>query len=1135
MATKSDANPADPAAPRVVEEARTAGARHRIAGSGFLPQSGAGMARLLAVVGLDAAAVMLTLPIAVARGAAPMPRAVPTSLLAMAAFAAVAVTVFFALRLYQRSWRYLSFEDCAFLGATVISGVSAAWAIRLYSSPSTFSDATTLLPSILLHFALVTGAMGAMRICRRALRERLRNRVVRKIEVKDRRRVLLIGELDWARAIIELARADPSCTFEICGILTDTPHVGRLQIAGVRVLGPPERLRLVVAALTAEARRPEAIIVHEDSEKSHDTLARLLPAADDLELTIGRIRHLWGEAGGDGSHLQLEQLPLAELLGRPMVELDKSPVARTIAGQRVLVTGAGGTIGSELVRQIAGFGPAEIVLLDHAEYNLYRVDLEVRERFPDVTFHSELCSIRQMPALRQIFDRHRPQLVFHAAALKHVPIVEASPCDGVHTNVLGTRNVANAVCEFGARAMVQVSTDKAVNPVGMMGATKRLGELYCQALDLIGASDTESPRFMTVRFGNVLGSSGSLIPLFKKQIAEGKPLTVTHPDMERFFMTVEEAVQLVLQSSTRTMELQGSRGAIFVLDMGAPVKIMDVAKRMLRLAGRAVTEDSIRVVGLRPGEKLFEELFDISEERVQSQIPGVFEARPCPLPLDRLVSGFLQLEQLIGEGDADALRALTLKLIEAPKGAAWDPMLLRLIQESSQIRPRPDPLSRRLTGEPRLQPAVPLTYSQGNETMIQICALQKSGSAPAGAAEKGPTAITKVRTAWPRHEAEEIDAVTDILASGRVNALVHGDETRAFEDEFAAYCGASAGIAVANGTLALELGLRALGIGPGDEVIVPARSFFATAACVVAVGASPVFADVDPVSQTIDPVSAARAVTSRTRALICVHLGGWPCAMRELQALSNSRGLRLIEDCAQAHGASYHGRRVGSFGDVAAFSFCTDKIMSTGGEGGMLLVNDERVYERAWAYKDHGKSLAKIRTAASPGCFRYVHDSFGSNFRMTEMQSAIGRIQLRNLPRWLAQRRVNAASLIAGLRAVRGLRLPIVPDGIEHAFYKFNFLLDDPGGARLHSGFIQELIDRGVPASAGTCPDMSREEAFTARSFVNPVELPGADYLGARNVTLPVDHTLGEAEMTFMAEAIRASLLPVARAVELIR
>jgi O-antigen biosynthesis protein WbqV len=263
-------------------------------------------------------------------------------------------------------------------------------------------------------------------------------------------------------------------------------------------------------------------------------------------------------------------------------------------------------------------------------------------------------------------------------------MVEANPCAGVHTNVLGTRNVADAVCEFEARAMIQVSTDKAVNPVGLMGATKRLGELYCQALDLIGACDPESPRFLTVRFGNVLGSSGSLIPLFQRQIAAGKPLTVTHPDIERFFMTVEEAVLLILQSGARALETDADRGMIFVLDMGEPVKIVEIAKRVIRMAGlRPDIDVPIRFIGLRPGEKLFEELFDTSESKIESAIPGIFEAMPSPIPLERLVEGFCQLERLITDGDADELIRLTHEMVAASASSRWAEILRRMAAETT--------------------------------------------------------------------------------------------------------------------------------------------------------------------------------------------------------------------------------------------------------------------------------------------------------------------------------------------------------------------------------------------------------------------------------------------------------------------
>jgi O-antigen biosynthesis protein WbqV len=461
-----------------------------------------------------------------------------------------------------------------------------------------------------------------------------------------------------------------------------------------------------VADLDRAGRRPVSLVVQESSERlDRQQILRIASLAEQENLVVSRFRNPWTSAAPlNGDRMAIEKMPLAELLGRPEITVQHSYLERVVTGARIMVTGAGGTIGGELVRQLAHYAPVEIVLLDHSEYNLYAIEMEAREKFPHVRFHAELCSIRQRPALWQVFERRRPEIVFHAAALKHVPMVEANPCAGVHTNVLGTRNVADAVCEFEARAMIQVSTDKAVNPVGLMGATKRLGELYCQALDLIGSCDPDSPRFLTVRFGNVLGSSGSLIPLFQHQLASGKPLTVTHPDIERFFMTVQEAVLLILQSSARALETDSERGTIFVLDMGEPVKIVEIARRVIRMAGlRPEIDVPIKFIGLRPGEKLFEELFDTSEDKIESAIPGIFEAMPSPIPLEMLVEGFGQLARLIAAGDAEELIRLTHEMVAASASSRWAEILRRLAAESSDtlfMMPRPAEPSAALPASP---------------------------------------------------------------------------------------------------------------------------------------------------------------------------------------------------------------------------------------------------------------------------------------------------------------------------------------------------------------------------------------------------------------------------------------------------
>ncbi len=374
---------------------------------------------------------------------------------------------------------------------------------------------------------------------------------------------------------------------------------------------------------------------------------------------------------------------------------------------------------------------------------------------------------------------------------------------------------------------------------------------------------------------------------------------------------------------------------------------------------------------------------------------------------------------------------------------------------------------------------------------------------------------------WPVFEADEIDAASRVLASGRVNYWT-GGECAAFEQEFAAACDRDHGISLANGTLALELALMALGIGPGDEVVVPSRTFIATASCVVARGARPVVADVAAESGNITAETVAAVLTSRTRAVIPVHLAGWPCDMDPILELAAARGLRVVEDCAQAHGATYKGRPVGGFGDCAAFSFCQDKIMTTGGEGGMLVMDDGVLWRRAWEYKDHGKSWDATHDRQHPPGFRWLHESFGSNFRMTEMQAAIGRRQLEKLPQWLAARRRNAARLDEGFAAMPGLRITRPEAAFGHAYYKYYvFIVPDALAPGWNATRINEAINaEGVPCFAGSCSEIYRERAFVERGWGPPERLPVARQLGETSLMFMVHPTLGEPEMADTIEAV---------------
>lgn len=387
--------------------------------------------------------------------------------------------------------------------------------------------------------------------------------------------------------------------------------------------------------------------------------------------------------------------------------------------------------------------------------------------------------------------------------------------------------------------------------------------------------------------------------------------------------------------------------------------------------------------------------------------------------------------------------------------------------------------------------------------------------------------LRPVASSWPKHERDEVLAVVRVLESGRVNALVHGEQNKAFEAEFAKFVQMPFAIAVSNGTVSIELALRALGVGPGDEVIIPVRSFFATASAVVAIGAEPVFADVEMETQNIDPASVSRMISDRTKAVICVHLAGLPCDMAALTAICDEHGLVLIEDCAQAHGALYDGKPVGSFGHASSFSFCTDKIMSTGGEGGMVLFRDEDAWAKAWAGKDHGKLPVKFQPAntAAAGEFRYLHSIFGSNYRMTEMQAAIGRAQLGKLPKWLKQRKANAECLAAEIAGLPGIVLDAPSANMQHAWYKFYLRVDEDRlpNALTRSDVIAGLMQLGIQCGSGSCPDMSREDAFYGRTPRKDT-IRHAHKLGASTIMFPVDHLLDEDDMRAIAAGLRKVL-----------
>jgi dTDP-4-amino-4,6-dideoxygalactose transaminase len=381
---------------------------------------------------------------------------------------------------------------------------------------------------------------------------------------------------------------------------------------------------------------------------------------------------------------------------------------------------------------------------------------------------------------------------------------------------------------------------------------------------------------------------------------------------------------------------------------------------------------------------------------------------------------------------------------------------------------------------------------------------------------------------WPSFEPDEIAAAVSVLKSGKVNYWT-GEEGRLFEREFANFVGTKHAVALSNGTVALELALYALGIGDGDEVITTSRTFIASASCAVMRNARPVFADVDRDSQNITAETIDQALTPRTKAIIAVHLAGWPCDMDPILDLARGRGIKVIEDCAQSIGATYKGRPVGSIGDAAAFSFCQDKIMTTGGEGGMMTTDSEEVWRKAWSFKDHGKSYDAVYHRQHEPGFRWLHESFGTNWRLTEVQSALGRVVLKKVPNWLKTRREYASRLDQALARIPGLRVARPPDLVEHAYYKY-YVFVDPSALRGgwdRDRLMAAISSQGVPCFTGSCSEIYLEKAF-GKDFQQP-RLPVAKELGETSLMFLVHPTLEVEHIDFMIQVIE-SVMNVAAA-----
>ena len=580
----------------------------------------------------------------------------------LALFAGIAAIVCQALGLSRRVWRYAGLDDVATIGkAVALTHLVFLPALFLLTRLEDFPRSV-----LVINLFVMTAFLAAPRLLTRILRERGFGGVLE----RDGRRVpvLLVGWGDAAETFVRnLARGD-GAPYRVVGVVDDRRDWQGRQVLGVEVLGTEAALAEVVERLAVRDQRPERLVLGR-AEDDGAYVRGLLETASRLALPLSRLPDPRRLERAGSAKSEIRPIEVEDLLGRPQKVLDRSGLERLVTGRRVLVTGAGGTIGGELVRQLAALKPAHLALLDNAEYQLYLIDLEMEERWPGLPRAAILGDVRDRVRIDQVLARERPDLVFHAAAFKHVPLVEANPNEGVLTNVAGTRVVADAAAAAGVAAMVLISTDKAVNPTSLMGASKRVAESYCQALD-VAALARGGTRFVTVRFGNVLGSTGSVVPLFQRQIAAGGPLTITDPEMTRYFMTVREAVELVLQACD--LALSGRKdapGAIHVLEMGDPVKILDLARQMIRLAGLRPGDDiKIEFTGVRPGEKLYEELFHGQEDMMATGRPGILLARPRTADLAILARALDEIEEAARNRRTDDTLAALLRLVPEYQG-----------------------------------------------------------------------------------------------------------------------------------------------------------------------------------------------------------------------------------------------------------------------------------------------------------------------------------------------------------------------------------------------------------------------------------------------------------------------------------
>lgn len=545
----------------------------------------------------------------------------------------------FMFRMYRRAWQYASVGEMLAIALSVLVGSGVS-----YLGMLVLTGELVPISIFLLTFETMLILMGGVRFAWRLYRGARNGREVQATKTK----VLIVGAGNCGALITKEILSFPETNWRIVGYIDDDPQKYRLHLMGYPVLGSREHIAKIVNKYDVD----EIIIAMPSAPR--EQVSKIIEICKNTGAKVKMVPGMQDLITGKVSVNAIRNVEVEDLLGREPVKLDMSGINQYIADKTVLVTGAGGSIGSELCRQISALAPERLLLLGHGENSIYTIEMELRTRFPWLELETIIADVQDRGRIMEVFSQYRPHTVFHAAAHKHVPLMERNPAEAVKNNVFGTRNVADSASQYGAERFVLISTDKAVNPTSVMGATKRIAEMYIQTLDAMSKT-----KFVAVRFGNVLGSRGSVIPRFKQQIAMGGPVTVTHPEMVRYFMTIPEAVQLVLQAGSFA-----EGGEIFVLDMGEPVRILQLAEDLIRLSGyEPYDEIAIEFSGIREGEKLYEELLTDEESVGRTTHQRIFVGKPCNLNYSEIEMVFRRLEGAVTKRDQGSDNSLEVRSI----------------------------------------------------------------------------------------------------------------------------------------------------------------------------------------------------------------------------------------------------------------------------------------------------------------------------------------------------------------------------------------------------------------------------------------------------------------------------------------